>query len=231
MRSMRSIARGRAAREPEAAVAREALLRREVVDVERRRRSTRMPPAADVPSTTTSASPGRSVQRHHDAGRRLVVRVRVDVALDRVEAWPAPRRVRTRAPRGRRGAARPCATAANFDENSPSTRCELRCSIEAERGRVPEQRRAAVAEQHLVAVGQREQVGEPFADAAARRIARRRAGGWCRGSRGAACGERGDRVVAHLRRAGTEAAVAGRRSGGRTMLCRYPCRRSLTAAR
>ena len=32
---MRSTARGRAAREPEAAVAREALLRREVVDVER----------------------------------------------------------------------------------------------------------------------------------------------------------------------------------------------------
>ena len=51
-------------------------------------------------------------------------------------------------------------TAANFDENSPNTRCSAAPLDEAERGGVPERGAAAVAEQHLVAVGQREEVGE-----------------------------------------------------------------------
>ena len=68
--------------------------------------------------------------------------------------------------RARRDAGAAVATAANFDENSPSTRWELRCSIKAERGGVPEERRPAVAEQHLVAVGQREQIAESVTDAA-----------------------------------------------------------------
>ena len=67
-----------------------------------------MPPAAEVPSTTTSASPGRAVQRHHHAGRRLVVRVRVDVAVDVRRGSRAPRRARSRSTCGssRCGAAR-----------------------------------------------------------------------------------------------------------------------------
>ena len=50
---------------------------------------------------------------------------------------------------------------------------------EAERRRIPEQRRAAVADQHLVAIGKREQVGEPGADATRRPTARLRGGGSC----------------------------------------------------
>ena len=68
---MRSIARGEQQREPQPAVAGEALLRREVVDVDAVGRE-RLPPAADVPSTTTSASP---------AGRWTGTVTPVDVSL------------------------------------------------------------------------------------------------------------------------------------------------------
>ena len=54
-------------------------------------------------------------------------------------------------------------TSANFDENSPNRRCWRRRSNEPERRGVPERRRAAVAEQHLVPVGEGEQLGQPVA--------------------------------------------------------------------
>ena len=69
------------------------------------------------------------VQRHHHAGRRLVVRVRVHVALDVVEQLRASRRARSRSTCGSSRCGAPRATAANFDENSPITRCELRRSM------------------------------------------------------------------------------------------------------
>src|SRR5207245_5821226 len=75
--------RGRAEREPQATFAREALLWREVVDVER------------VWVDPHAARGGRAVYDHErvaarpvhlygHAGRRLVVRIGVDVAVDRV---------------------------------------------------------------------------------------------------------------------------------------------------
>ena len=63
----------RAQREPEPAVAREALLRREVVDVEGARRPRACRPRADVPSTTTSAS--------ESAGRCTGTTTPVEVSL------------------------------------------------------------------------------------------------------------------------------------------------------
>ena len=58
---------------------------------------------------------------------------------------------------------RRCGAAANFEENSPKVRCWLRSLDQAERRDVPERRGAAVAEHDLVALGQREQLGEPLA--------------------------------------------------------------------
>ena len=65
------------------------------------------------------------------------------------------------------------ATAANLLENSPKHRCWL-CEVdERERGGVPERRGAAVAEHHLVAVGQGEQLAQARAQPADDRLHRR----------------------------------------------------------
>ena len=71
--------------------------------------------------------------------------------------------------------------AANFEENSPKLRCWLCRSIEAERGGVPEHGGPAVAEQHLVAVGEA-RTGRPAPCGPSRRPTARGSGdGWCRG--------------------------------------------------
>ena len=78
---------------------------------------------------------------------------------------------------------------------------------QAERRRVPEQGRAAVAEEHFVAVGEREEIGEPAADPADDRTdAFLAVAGAEEPGRGV--GERGDGLVANLRRAGPESSVA-----------------------
>ena len=114
----------------------------------------------------------RPVHRHGDAGRRLVVRVRVDVALDVVDEL---RRL------ARFGLAhlRVVEVRARFDVHRGELRRELaehevRAAPldEAERGRVPEQRGTADPDQHFVAVGQREQVAYARADAARRPTSR-----------------------------------------------------------
>ena len=180
---MRSIARGEQQREPQAAVAREALLRREVVDVERptRRPACRSRPRCRRPRRAPrcgrvgAPEPSRrSTSRCAGTRRR---RRRRDPGAPGVR----PGAVSHTCGSSRCGAAR--VTAANFDENSPITRCVLVALDQAEHGRVPEERGAAVADQHLVAVGEREQLGEPAIGCDRRHCARRPCGGWCRGSR------------------------------------------------
>ena len=70
-----------------------------------------------------------------------------------------PTRAVTTLGSSRNGAA--AAAAANFAENSPKLACALRRSISELDGDVPEGGGPAVAQRHLVAVGQREQLGQP----------------------------------------------------------------------
>ncbi len=88
---------------------------------------------------------------------------------------------------------------------------------EADGGGVPEEGAAAVAEQHLVAVGEREQLGEPGADrpdhVAHRGLAMARAE---QGRAGVGDGLR--RFRAHLRRPGSEASVARKQVAGMVMV-------------
>ena len=153
--------RGGGARgEPEPAVAAEALLRREVVDVGLRG------------VEAEAAGAGRRVDEHE------LVRGRCRRAGGRRASRRSTSRCAGSSTRRRRASARGAGgcsgalsitsgssrcgaflvTAANLDENSPNTRCWLRSLDETERGGVPERGGAAVAEQHLVAVGQLEEV-------------------------------------------------------------------------
>ena len=136
---------GRAEREPEPAVAGEALLRREVVDVELRRARRGRPPAPDVASTSTRPSSPRAAHVDHHAGRRLVVRVRVGVDGRRRRRARGGCRARTRSTIGssRCGAARGdrrelrrelaehevlgCAARRGRTRRRPRTRCCRRC--------------------------------------------------------------------------------------------------------
>jgi hypothetical protein len=155
--------RGGEQRDPQPAVGGEALLRGEVVDVDLGEIDGETA-AAEVASTTTSASssiPGPR-ERHHHAGRRLVVgeRVDVDAVLGRRERVGSGGMTFDGSPRC--GAAADAAK--NFDENSPNTQVLAALADQTERGGVPERRgRSAVAEQHLVAVGQAEQLGDVVA--------------------------------------------------------------------
>ena len=110
------------------------------------------------------------------------------------------------------------AASANLDENSPKRRCWLRRSISAEGGGVPERRGAAVAEDHLVAVGEGQQLGEPVAQ---RTDLELHAGLPVRGAEVRAplgrigrCQQRLNRLGPDLGRAAAEAAVGGQQVGG-----------------
>ena len=143
----------------------------------RARRRGRAPSAAGTPS-----------------GRRTSVMTPVDVSLwgnayastvgvgDQLPgACPAPTRARS-------GASRCGAAAVDARRTSTRTRRSTRCSAapldEPERGGVPERGGAAVAEQHLVAVGQREQLARgPRGSRPTTERTPSRCGGSCRGSR------------------------------------------------
>ena len=88
------------------------------------------------------------------------------------------------------------------------------CLDEPEHRRVPEQGAAAVAEQHLVAVGQREELGEAATRTAPTRLRPAPAGGWCRAGRRRPRPPPCAGLGAHLRRPGPEAAVAGEEVAG-----------------
>ena len=118
-----------------------------------------MPLAPEVPSTSDERVVAvGAVNRHHHAGRGLVVRVGVHVALDvigELRTLARRRLAHLRVVEVRRG---------------PGGRRELRRELadhevralaldETEHRGVPEERGPAVADQHLVAVGKREEVG------------------------------------------------------------------------
>ena len=155
--------------EPEPAVAGEVLLRREVVDVGLRgveAQPTRPRGRVDEHELVGAGAVGPT-DREHDAGRGLVLRASSTRRRRRSPAgsgW-VPGALSITSGSSRWGAA--FVAAANFDENSPHTRCWLRALDQPERGRVPERGGAAVAEQHLVAVGEGEQLREAGADATA----------------------------------------------------------------
>ena len=205
---------GRAAGQPQAAVGGEALLRREVVDVDlgrgpraaRRRRTWRRRRRAPSPAP-------RRREIHHHAGRGLVVGERVDVDAG-VADGPrvgAGRRcddlgcveVRRARPRRRR----------TWTENSPKTRCWLRCSI----------RPNVAASQNAVVPPLPSTTSHPSGRANSSREARRapsrrrRCTGAWRWRRAepapAGRGQRLDGLGAHLRRPAAEAPVA--RAAGR----------------
>ena len=119
--------RGRAAREPDPPVAGEALLGREVVHVELRGVHAQ---AARARRRVDDHEPGgtrRAAHLDHDAGRGLVVRVGVDVdgrVGDEVGMRAGGRLDDERVVEERRARV----TAANFEENSPNTRCSARRS-------------------------------------------------------------------------------------------------------
>ena len=149
----------------------------------RRTASTRIPLAPEVPSTTTSAS--------LRSGRCTGTITPVEVSLCGY-AYTSPSTWSGNSGRWPGSVSHTCGSSRCGAERGD--RGELRRELadhevraalldEAEHGRVPEERRAAVADQHLVAVGQREQLGDARRGSGARRRARRPCGGSCRGSR------------------------------------------------
>ena len=120
--------RGGAAGQPQATVGAEALLRREVVDVDLGR-GPRQPAGARGRVDDDQRLALRPAQIHHDAGRGLVVgeRVDVDAGARRPAAGWVPGSLRMISGASRWGAR--AAASANLPENSPKTRCWLRRSI------------------------------------------------------------------------------------------------------
>ena len=202
---------GGAQREPEPAVAGEALLGREVVDVELGRLD-REATGARRRVDQHEAVVARPVHVGHHAGRRLVVRVgvRVDGRVgDQLGVRARFRSQHDRVVEERRGGGHGRELGGELAEHEV-----LGPPVdEAERGGVPERGASAVAEQHLVAVGQREQVGQAGPDAADDRPhpAPAVAGPEVRAAH---VGERTHRFGPHLRRSGAEAPVAGDQLGG-----------------
>ena len=130
--------------EPQPAVAGEALLRREVVDVELASGRRAAPPAPEVASTRTSRRrPSAVGAADRRPSRRSTSRCAGSAyASTSGSACGVGMRAgaATRSPRGRRGAARPRRPPRTSTRTRRTTRCWLRRSIEAERGGVPERR-------------------------------------------------------------------------------------------
>ena len=181
------------------------------------------PPAPEVASTRTSASPA-------SAGRRTATITPVEVSLCAQASTSAPgcacglggvARVGLHDDRVLEERRAPAVTLANLCENSPKVRCSARLAHEPEGGGVPEGGRPAVAEGDLVALGQREELAQAGADAADDGLD----GAWrCEVPMiaGALAGQVGELLGADLRRAAAEAPVGGlelrgdleRRGGG-----------------
>ena len=198
-------------RDAQAAVGGEGLLRREVVDVG----------LGEVDRQAAGARGGV------DEDQRAVVGAGGPLHRAPSPRWRsrcAPRRRRRRRPRPPRTGREPGSLAdhrrlvepgrrldrgGELAENSPKDRCWLLLLDQPERRDVPERRGAAVAEHDLVAVGQREQLGQPLADpaddVADRRLPVRRAHQatrrWPRARRGARAGSWRDRPRTGRRRA------------------------------
>ena len=194
---------------PEAAVGGEALLRREVVGVH----------LAGVEPQAAGAGRGvhgdqgvagalRPAQVHHHAGGGLVVRqgVQVDLGVGagpRVGAGGGLDDLRRRqVGRGGRGLG-------EFGGKLPEAEVLAPLSDQAEGGGVPEGGGAAVAEHHLVAVGQAPQLGQPGAQPADQGLHRRLAVAGARAGSQPGRLQGGHGLGADLGRTGAEAAVGG----------------------
>ena len=157
--------RGRGGGQPEPAVGRQALLRGEVVDVDLARLEAQAAGRRRGVDDHEAVGAGGSLERHGHAGGRLVVgeAVGVDVGVgdrERVGARVGEevgRLVEVRRGRGDLG---------ELGRELPEAEVLAAAVDEPEGGGVPERRGAAVAEQHLVAVGEREQLGQPVAERA-----------------------------------------------------------------
>ena len=114
----------------------------------------------------------------------------------------------------RRGAGAAAAASANFEENSPNTRCWLRRSISPNVATSQKTVVPPLPSSDLLAVGQGEQLGQPGAEPRRRRTC---TGAWRwlvpRYSSGSAASAV-DRLGADLGRPAAEAAVGGSRSAG-----------------
>ncbi len=205
--------RGRAQqRQPEAAVGAEGLLRGEVIgvrlgDVDRQAAGAR----GGVDQNQGVAGASWPLDRDHDAGRGLVVgpgehvgggvgrrgRRVARLCLDQDRIGQERRR------RGRPG---------ELLRELAVGEVEGALAHEPGGGGVPEGGRAAVAERHLVAAGQREEVGEAAPHPGDQVAHRRLAVGSADQVR--ALGQRRQRLWAHLRGAAAETAVGGLQLGG-----------------
>ena len=212
--SIRSTAAGRQQGEPQPAVGGEALLRGEVVDVELRR----IHRQAAGCRGGVEGHQGAGIRAGHprggdrDTGGGLVVRraVQVDAGL----GGEHRRAARVGGDDGRGAQVRGGLRGLGELRAELAEGQELRAVVDqAERGDVPERGRAAVAQDHLVPVGQREQLREARAhpaDLGLHRLLPVR-GAQDRGRRPA----QGVHLLdAHLGRAAAEAAVRGEQVGG-----------------
>ena len=206
MRSIRSIGRRRGGGQPQPAVGRQALLRGEVVDVDLVRVEAQAAGGRGGVDEHEAVGAGGPLERHRHAGGGLVVGEAVGVDLgvgdgQRVGARVGEQVGRLAQVRGggdgvgelRRELAEAEVLAALVDE--------------PEAGRVPEAGGAAVAEQHLVAVGQGEQLGQPVAQRPHLELHPGLAVGRAEVV-AAGRGQRLHRLGAHLGGAAAEAAVA-----------------------
>ena len=205
--------RGGDQRDPQAAVGAEALLRPEVVDVglaDVHRQPAR--PAGGVHDDQRArVGPGHPADRHGDAGGGLVVGERVGVH--------ARLRPRLRVGAGRRldqhrvgqpGRARD--DLRELRREFAKRKMQRSLADHAVCRDVPEGRGAAVAQHHLVAVGQGKEPGEAVAHPPDQRADRRLA---VRGAQvgGAGRGQRGHLLGTHLGRPAGEPAVGGLEAG------------------
>ena len=108
--------------------------------------------------------------------------VGVDVRVGRPASGGCPASETMISGSSRKGADR--VHAANLEENSPKRQVLASCLDETEGGGVPESGRATVAEHDLVAVGQREELGQAGAQACPRRCGHAPGDGSCRGRSG-----------------------------------------------
>ena len=202
-------------RDPEPTVGGEALLRREVVGVdlvEVDRQAARAGGGVDQDQGVLGRRTGRADHRRHHGGRGLVVRpgVGVDAVLgdrDRTRAGLAA---------DHRGVGEP--------RRGGGRRRELRGELaegevlalladQPERGDVPERRRPAVAQHHLVVGRHREQLGQALADPA-HDLAHGRLPVGGAHQRGARRGQRVEVAGLDLRGSGAEPSVGGLEVGG-----------------
>ena len=199
-------------RQPQAAVGGEALLRREVIGIHVGYVDRQAAGAGCGVDQHERLTPlGGALDRRHHARRSLVVRPRDHVGAASAAAQPtaagsgaSPGSAVTTTGSPRNGAL----GADRGELLRELTEGQVRRTLarRAERGRVPERGRAAVAERDLVPIGQREQLAQARANPRDERLDRLLAMRGAHHAR-ALCGQTRRAPGAHLRRAAAETAV------------------------